>query len=117
MITLDQRCSKPGLKEHWYKKYKTQHALQTVGIVGLVDALGLSSQQRVEFVVAGFCVQTGIGSSLKQLAFVVQGCVQTLQKGCQPGVIACFGGLVAHGRGGRGRLGLIDHVKGQIKRG
>ena len=52
MITLDQRCSKPGLKEHWYKKYKTQHALQTVGIVGPVDALGLSNQQFGEFVVA-----------------------------------------------------------------
>ena len=75
MITLDQRCSKPGLKEHWFKKFKTQHALQTVGIVGPVDALGLSNQQFGEFVVARVRVQSAIGSSLKQLAFVVQGFV------------------------------------------
>jgi hypothetical protein len=35
MVTLEQQCSKPGLKEHWFKKYKARHALQTVNIVEL----------------------------------------------------------------------------------
>lgn len=95
MITLDQRCSKPGLKEHWYKKYKTQHALQTVRIVGPVDAIGLSNQRLVQFVAARFRVQTDIGSRLKQLIFVVQRFVEALQKSSQLGVIACVGGLAA----------------------
>ena len=33
MITPDQQCSKPGLYEHWFKKYKARQALQTKMIV------------------------------------------------------------------------------------
>jgi hypothetical protein len=88
MITLDQRCSKPGLKEHWYKKYKARHALQTLGIVDLVLDFGLMNWAAVQPLFNHVDVNNDPLVELKQLTFVTQGVVQPGQNGAQFGVVA-----------------------------